>query len=44
MVAEKLVHIVDDDDSVRRSAAFMLKLAGFSRKWRGGASTCQLSY
>lgn len=30
MVAEKLVHIVDDDDSVRRSAAFMLKLAGFS--------------
>jgi two-component system response regulator FixJ len=30
MPAEKLVHIVDDDDSVRRSAAFMLKLAGFN--------------
>ncbi len=29
MTAEKLVHIVDDDDSVRRSAAFMLKHAGF---------------
>ena len=29
MVAEKLVHIVDDDDSVRRSAAFMLKHAGY---------------
>jgi two-component system response regulator FixJ len=29
MVADKLVHIVDDDDSVRRSAAFMLKHAGY---------------
>lgn len=29
MPAEKLVHIVDDDDSVRRSAAFMLKHAGY---------------
>src|SRR5260221_5685541 len=29
MVAERLVHIVDDDDSVRRSAAFMLKHAGY---------------
>lgn len=29
MAAEKLVHIVDDDDSVRRSAAFMLKHAGY---------------
>jgi len=27
--AEKLVHIVDDDDSVRRAAAFMLKHAGY---------------
>lgn len=29
MPAEKLVHVVDDDDSVRRSAAFMLKHAGY---------------
>lgn len=29
MPAEKLVHIVDDDGSVRRSAAFMLKHAGY---------------
>ncbi len=29
MAAEKLVHIVDDDDGVRRSAAFMLKHAGY---------------
>jgi two-component system, LuxR family, response regulator FixJ len=29
MPAHKLVHIVDDDDSVRRSAAFMLKNAGY---------------
>jgi len=29
MSAEKLVHIVDDDDSVRRSVAFMLKHAGY---------------
>jgi two-component system response regulator FixJ len=29
MPVEKLVHIVDDDDSVRRSAAFMLKHAGY---------------
>ncbi|MBL0924640.1 MAG: response regulator transcription factor [Sphingomonadaceae bacterium] len=29
MTAEKLVHIVDDDDGVRRSAAFMLKHAGY---------------
>jgi two-component system response regulator FixJ len=29
MPVEKLVHIVDDDDSVRRSTAFMLKHAGY---------------
>ena len=29
MATEKLVHVVDDDDSVRRSAAFMLKHAGY---------------
>jgi len=30
MSAEKLVHVVDDDDSVRRSASFMLKHAGYN--------------
>lgn len=29
MPNDKLVHIVDDDDSVRRSASFMLKHAGY---------------
>ena len=29
MVNEKLVYIIDDDDSVRRSAAFMLKHSGY---------------
>lgn len=29
MSSDKLVHIVDDDDSVRRSVAFMLKNAGY---------------
>lgn len=29
MPSDKLVHIVDDDDAVRRSAAFMLKHAGY---------------
>jgi two-component system, LuxR family, response regulator FixJ len=29
MAPDKLVHIVDDDDAVRRSAAFMLKHAGY---------------
>ncbi len=29
MASDRLVHIVDDDDSVRRSAAFMLKHAGY---------------
>jgi two-component system, LuxR family, response regulator FixJ len=29
MPAEKLVHVVDDDDSVRRSVAFMLKHSGY---------------
>jgi two-component system, LuxR family, response regulator FixJ len=29
MRSDKLVHIVDDDDAVRRSAAFMLKHAGY---------------
>lgn len=29
MPAEKLVHVVDDDDAVRRSVSFILKHAGF---------------
>ncbi|MBW8294479.1 response regulator FixJ [Sphingopyxis sp.] len=29
MTTEKLIHIVDDDHAVRRSAAFMLKHAGY---------------
>lgn len=29
MAKEQFVHIVDDDDAVRRSAAFMLRHAGF---------------
>jgi two-component system, LuxR family, response regulator FixJ len=29
MANDKLVHIVDDDDAVRRSAAFMLRHAGY---------------
>jgi len=29
MSAEKFVHVVDDDDGVRRSVAFMLKHAGY---------------
>lgn len=30
MANERLVYVVDDDDSVRRSAAFMLRHAGFT--------------
>ena len=30
MAADRLVHIVDDDDAVRRSAAFMLKHSGYA--------------
>jgi two-component system response regulator FixJ len=29
MINDKIVHIVDDDDSVRRSVAFMMKHAGY---------------
>ncbi|WP_417593901.1 response regulator transcription factor [Parasphingorhabdus sp.] len=29
MTSERIVYVVDDDDSVRRSAAFMLRHAGF---------------
>jgi two-component system response regulator FixJ len=32
MAEGKLIHLVDDDDSVRRSAAFMLKTSGFQVK------------
>lgn len=32
MATENLVHIIDDDDAVRRSAAFMLRQAGYRIK------------
>ena len=37
MTNERLVYVVDDDDSVRRSAAFMLRHAGFKVEpiWTG---------
>lgn len=37
---DKLVHIVDDDDSVRRSVSFLLKKSGY--KVKPYASGCQL--
>jgi two-component system response regulator FixJ len=39
MTASKLIHIVDDEDAIRRSAGFMLKTAGYSVKtWDSGAA------
>lgn len=45
---EKVVHVVDDDDSVRRSVGFMLKTAGYrvcayasGKEILGGAKTLQ---
>jgi two-component system response regulator FixJ len=36
-MAEKLVHIVDDEDSVRRSLDFLLRAAGFrTERWEDG--------
>ena len=32
MSEERLIHLVDDDDAIRRSAGFMLKTAGFRAK------------
>jgi two-component system response regulator FixJ len=37
MAADKLVHVIDDDEAVRRSAAFMLKHSGYRvESWVSG--------
>jgi two-component system response regulator FixJ len=37
MATDKLVHVIDDDDAVRRSAAFMLKHSGYRvESWVSG--------
>jgi two-component system response regulator FixJ len=37
VATDKLVHVIDDDDSVRRSAAFMLKHSGYRvESWVSG--------
>jgi two-component system response regulator FixJ len=37
MADKKLVHIVDDEDAIRRSASFMLKTSGFAvQTWASG--------
>jgi two-component system, LuxR family, response regulator FixJ len=39
MSDKRLVHIIDDEDSVRRSAGFMLKTSGFAvRTWENGVA------
>lgn len=39
MTSEKLVHIIDDEDAIRRSAGFMLKASGYAvRTWPTGAA------
>lgn len=39
MTDRKLVHIVDDDDAIRRSAGFMLKTSGYDvQTWPHGAA------
>ena len=39
MTDNKLVHIVDDEDAIRRSASFMLKTSGYSvQTWASGAA------
>lgn len=38
MTTEKLVHIIDDEEAIRRSAGFMLKTSGFRiSAWPSGA-------
>jgi len=38
MTAEKLVHIIDDEDAVRRSASFMLRTSGYAvESWASGS-------
>ena len=37
MAASKLVHIVDDEDSIRRSLDFLLRSAGYrTERWEDG--------
>ena len=39
MTDNKLVHIVEDEDAIRRSASFMLKTSGYSvQTWASGAA------
>lgn len=39
MTDKKLVHIVDDEDAIRRSASFMLKTSGYSvQTWESGVA------
>jgi two-component system response regulator FixJ len=39
MANKRLVHIVDDEDAIRRSAGFMLKTSGFAvETWPSGAA------
>ena len=39
MTDKKLVHIVDDEDAIRRSASFMLKTSGYSvQTWASGVA------
>lgn len=39
MTAKRLVHVIDDEDSVRRSVGFMLKTSGYDvRGWDSGVS------
>lgn len=38
MIDKKLIHIIDDEESVRRSAGYMLKTAGYAvEAWNSGA-------
>ncbi len=39
MTDRKLIHIVDDEEAIRRSASFMLKTSGFAvETWPSGAA------
>ena len=39
MDSRRLVHIVDDEDAIRRSASFMLKTSGFAvETWASGVA------
>lgn len=39
MTEQRLVHIVDDEDAIRRSTGFMLRTAGFAvRTWESGVA------